>query len=140
MGAGGGGGSDDEAAAKVLRLAAGLEEQCPPPFDVRKIRNDFQSRSDPDPLKTVLFQELDRYNKLLKSLKSDVHALQLGVQGLVVITPKLERVSAACQSGRVPDSWSFAYPSTKPLGPWMRDLLARVEQMREWVDKALPKV
>merc|ERR1719456_626121 len=71
--AGGGGGSDDEAAAKVLRLAAGLEEQCPPPFDVRKIRNDFQ--------------ELDRYNKLLVMLKRDVHALQLGVQGLVVITP-----------------------------------------------------
>jgi len=107
---------------------------------VRKIRNDFQSRSDPDPLKTVLFQELDRYNKLLVMLKRDVHALQLGVQGLVVITPKLMQVSDAAQAGRVPDAWGFAYPSTKPLGPWMRDLLERVDQMRDWVEKAIPKV
>jgi len=27
------------------------------------------SRSDPDPLKTVLFQELDRYNALLNTVR-----------------------------------------------------------------------
>jgi len=138
--ASGAGASDDEAAARVLSLAKGLEEQTPPSWDLRAVRKSFESRSDPDPLKTVLFQELDRYNKLLKNLKRDTHALQLGVQGLVVITPKLELVSQYCQAGRVPDAWSFAYPSTKPLGPWMRDLLMRVDQMKSWIDVALPKV
>jgi dynein heavy chain, axonemal len=138
--ASGAGASDDEAAARVLNLAKGLEEQTPPSWDLRAVRKSFESRSDPDPLKTVLFQELDRYNKLLKNLKRDTHALQLGVQGLVVITPKLELVSQYCQAGRVPDAWSFAYPSTKPLGPWMRDLLMRVDQMKTWIDVALPKV
>ena len=74
--ASGAGASDDEAAARVLSLAKGLEEQTPPSWDLRAVRKSFESRSDPDPLKTVLFQELDRYNKLLKNLKRDTqHAV-----------------------------------------------------------------
>jgi hypothetical protein len=30
-------------------------------FDMRTVREKLESRSDPDPLKTVLYQELDRY-------------------------------------------------------------------------------
>jgi len=46
----------------------------------------------------------------------------------------------ACQAGFVPDAWSFCYPSTKPLGSWMRDLVLRCEFMTNWINTALPKV
>jgi len=136
--AGGDGGESVEEA--VLRIARGLEEQVPSPWDMVAVKKDMAARSDPDPLKTVLFQEADRYNSLVKKLRKQLHDLQLGVQGLVVITPELETVSGACQAGFVPDAWSFAYPSTKPLGPWMRDLVQRCEFLNTWITKDLPKV
>ena len=97
-------------------------------------------RSDPEPLKTVLFQEVDRYNKLLKKMRSTLIDLQRGIQGLVVITPELEGIFASLLNGSVPKAWSFCYPSLKPLGSWMRDLQLRVQQMQQWVEVELPKV
>ena len=40
----------------------------------------------------------------------------------------------------MPKSWSFCYPSLKPLGAWMRDLLERHAQMKTWAAEAMPKV
>jgi len=66
--------------------------------------------------------------------------LQKAVQGLVAITPDLEQISDSLQAGTVPDFWSFCYPSLKPLGMWMSDLVARCEQMQAWAATAMPRV
>jgi dynein heavy chain len=124
----------------VLRVAVGLEEQVPSPWNAKEVRKAMSARSDPDPLKTVLYQETDRYSLLVTKLRKQLHDLQLGVQGLVVITPELETVSTACQAGFVPDAWGFCYPSLKPLGSWMRDLVERCQFMNTWIETALPKV
>jgi dynein heavy chain len=39
---------------------------------------------------------------------------------------------------RVPDQWSFAYFSTKPLSNWKEDLSARYHFFREWVATGTP--
>jgi len=31
-----------------------------------------------------------------------------------------------------------AYPSLKALGPWTRDLLQRLDQLKRWIDKGYP--
>jgi len=133
--------ADGEEAAEtvVLRTAKGLEDNCPPVWEMRVVKEKMSSRSDPDPLKTVLFQEIDRYNKLLKRLHVDLRELQLGVQGLTVITPALEAVADSALAGKVPGAWMFAYPSLKPLGAWMPDLVARCTQFTDWADTAMPK-
>lgn len=41
---------------------------------------------------------------------------------------------------QVPSSWSKCYPSLKPLGAWMRDLILRAEHIRGWAMVAMPKV
>ena len=43
----------------------------------------------------VLYQEVDRYNRLLLTLHQSLKDLELGVQGLVVVTPELERIMGA---------------------------------------------
>lgn len=134
------GGDGESAEDAVLRVAVGLEEQVPSPWNSKDVKKAMSSRSDPEPLKTVLYQETDRYSGLVSKLRKQLHDLQLGVQGLVVITAELESVAFACQAGFVPDAWSFCYPSTKPLGPWMRDLVARCEFMDQWITTAQPKV
>lgn len=39
---------------------------------------------------------------------------------------------------QVPPAWLKAYPSLKALGPWTRDLLLRLDQLRRWIDKGYP--
>lgn len=39
---------------------------------------------------------------------------------------------------QVPPAWLKAYPSLKALGPWTRDLLQRLDQLRRWIDKGYP--
>ena len=97
-------------------------------------------RADPEPLKVVLYQECERYNKLLGAMKRTLSALQKGIAGTVVITAELEAIFDALLVGRVPQAWAFCYPSIKPLGLWVRDLLARVEQLNAWVTKDFPRV
>ena len=39
---------------------------------------------------------------------------------------------------QVPPAWLKAYPSLKALGPWTRDLLQRLDQLKHWIDKGYP--
>ena len=73
------GGQSNE--SKVLTIAAELERTLPESFNVEEVVSIMSSRSDPDPLKTVLFQEVDRYNKLLGRMRRSLVDLQKGVKG-----------------------------------------------------------
>ncbi len=95
---------------------------------------------DNSPLKVVLVQEIARFNKLLVRIHKSLKDLQKGLKGLVVISSELEMVFNSLFVARVPEMWSNAYPSLKPLGPWVRDLAVRIDQLRNWADVALPKV
>jgi dynein heavy chain len=135
-----------------------LHVQLPDLFDMKELHESLESRSDPEPMKTVLLQEVERYNKLVHVLRRTltgrhlcvvgytVHpipastAIQKAVQGLEAVTAELEEVIAGLLSFAVPNSWSFAYPSSKPLGSWVRDLLQRLNQISEWCEVGMPNV
>lgn len=85
-------------------------------------------------------QEVGRYNQLLGRVRSSLVNLRRGIKGLVVISPALEQVYDALYGGQVPDMWKTAYPSLKALGPWVRDLVLRIEQMAKWAADGPPKV
>merc|ERR1712086_74533 len=125
---------------KVLRQVGILAGQVPAVINTRETRKIMEARSDPEPMKTVLFQELDRYNGLLAFLKTCMIQIELATKGLALITPELEEISDSMLAGKVPTAWAFAYPSLKPLGSWMLDLGMRVHQFEEWIEHAIPKV
>jgi hypothetical protein len=49
-------------------------------------------------------------------------------------------VFEALYAGKVPAAWLKAYPSLKGLGPWTRDLLARIEQLARWAEGSYPRI
>jgi dynein heavy chain len=126
--------------AKVLRMAEELIEKAVSPFDVHDLKSEMAARPDPEALKTCLFQECDRYNVLFTKVKQSLVALAKGIQGLVVITSELESVFDSLLLGRIPEAWSFCYPSLKSLGDWWSDLEKRYEQMDTWGKESMPKV
>lgn len=51
---------DEEEVDPMAAQCGDLLSQTAEPFEMRAVREKLESRSDPDPLKTVLYQELDR--------------------------------------------------------------------------------
>uniref|UniRef100_A0A7S2RVL0 Dynein heavy chain n=1 Tax=Mucochytrium quahogii TaxID=96639 RepID=A0A7S2RVL0_9STRA len=131
-----GGQSDDDV---VLLIAQDLAKKVPGAFDAYEAKQTMSLRSDPAPLKSVLLQEIDRYNVLLIAIASSLKGLESGIQGFTLITAELEDVFNALLAGRVPSAWGTCYPSTKGLGSWMRDLDQRVAFLTTWLTGGLPK-
>lgn len=68
-----------------------------------------------------------------------LHDLQRALKGLVVLSAELEAMGNACFDQRVPVAWTnAAYPSLKPLGPWFKDLLQRLNFLTGWIDMGIP--
>ncbi|KAJ8943600.1 hypothetical protein NQ318_006602 [Aromia moschata] len=85
-------------------------------------------------LTTVLTQEIDRYNKLLKLIHSSMENLKKAIKGLVVMSEALEQVFKAFMNNQVPGMWSAkAYNSLKSLGSWVNDLTLRLDFIFIWL-------
>lgn len=80
-------------------------------------------------LTTVLFHEVNRYNKLLSKMHASMENLQRAIKGLVVMSAELENVFNSLLNNQVPKLWQNlnVYQSLKSLGSWTRDLECRID-------------
>jgi dynein heavy chain len=81
-------------------------------------------------------------NLLLAEMKRSLAELDLGLKGDLTISEPMEGLMRSLASDAVPASWrNLAYPSLRPLGSWLLNLLQRCQQLTEWTaDLGLPKV
>ena len=115
---------------QVLELAADVLKKVPTPIDYYGTQKLLAN--EPSPLNVVLLQEIERYNKLLVNISSSLVDLENAIKGLVVMSTELEEIFQCMFEARVPDLWSRAFKSKKPLGSWTRDLIERIEQFSTW--------
>merc|ERR1711939_910620 len=115
---GGGGMSWDDQLAEV---SADIEGRLPPAYDIELALIQFPVRYD-EAMNTVLTQEVQR-----------------AIKGLVVMSGELETMGNSMVTGKVPGAWAkAAYPSRKPLGSWVLDLIARLKFLQDWFDALVP--
>lgn len=86
----------------------------------------------------IFFFTTPRYNNLLSTIRRTLATIIKVTQGTASTSAELEEVQTGLLQLKVPRLWGTTYPSQKPLGSWMRDLAARVEFFRIWIDEALP--
>ncbi|WIA33430.1 hypothetical protein OEZ86_006562 [Tetradesmus obliquus] len=122
----------------VEAIANDLLDQVPAPFNLEAVMK--AKSDDPSALHVVLFQEVERYNSLLVGLRRSCAELVKGIKGLVVMSADLDQIFDALYNSKVPSAWLKTYPSLKALGPWTRDLLARIEQLARWVEGSYPRL
>eukprot|EP00798_Chlamydomonas_sp_ICE-L_P024949 gene24949-10605_t len=78
-------------------------------------------------MNTVLCQELVRFNRLLEVVHRSLQSLQKALKGLVLMSDDLEQLGHAMYDGKVPSMWmSKSYPSQKPLGSYVQDLIDKM--------------
>ena len=126
----------------VTDLVAALEAQLPSSLSLSQAKEGLFSqdvRGQVPSLSIVLKQEVDRFNRLLHVMRKSLSALSRAIRGLVVMSGELELMYNSLLNSAVPKMWSdAAFPSLKPLASWMKDLVARIDFMRSWLEQGNP--
>lgn len=89
---------------------------------------------------TVLVQEMEKFNRLLTTMKKLLIDIDLAINGFIVMSETLDEMYLKFTNNQVPKSWAkVGYLSLKPLSSWFKDLLDRVIFMRGWLENGNPQ-
>jgi dynein heavy chain len=127
--------------SKVLdELAADVLRKLPARFDIDIIRAKWPV-DYAESMNTVLVQECIRYNRLTDVLRTSLTSLRKALVGEVVMSREVELVAQSMFDGMVPEMWAtVSYPSLKPLGSYVTDLVSRLAFLREWIEHDVPSI
>lgn len=132
---GGKGASAEEMLDKLIQSILG---DFPPEYDVNEIMKQYPVSYN-ESMNTVLTQELQRFNGLIKIVRSSLKDIKLAMLGKIVMNASLEAASKSLFNGKVPDLWmGKSYPSLKPLGSYVADLKARLSFFQKWIEVGPP--
>uniref|UniRef100_A0A8C3J240 Dynein axonemal heavy chain 6 n=1 Tax=Chrysemys picta bellii TaxID=8478 RepID=A0A8C3J240_CHRPI len=72
--------------------------------------------------------------------QSSLETLNKAIAGFVVMSEEMEKVYNSFLNNQVPTLWAnAAYPSLKPLGGWVKDLVLRTTFVDFWLRRGQPK-
>ncbi|XP_012230668.2 dynein axonemal heavy chain 3 [Linepithema humile] len=124
----------------VSVLASEILSKMRPQFDIEYVSSKYPVLYM-NSMNTVLRQELVRFNELTVVIKETLSNVQKAIKGQVLMSPELEEVYISMSIGKVPLAWDRkSYPSLKPLGSYVNDLLARLQFLQDWIDHDVPNV
>ncbi|XP_076804480.1 dynein axonemal heavy chain 3-like isoform X3 [Clavelina lepadiformis] len=122
----------------VQELASDILSKLPDGFKLQEVQAKYPTDYS-ESMNTVLAQELIRFNRLTAVVRSSLQDLQRALRGLVLLSVDLEDVLDNMLVGKVPSLWAAkSYPSLKPLGSYVSDLIARLQFFKTWVTSGKP--
>lgn len=133
-------GQETEIVDPVLSLCTDIARRLPEAFDEDAVAEMYPVEYT-NSMNTVLRQEIVRFNRLLAFIKVSLNDTRRAILGQLAMIPEIEKVHKAMALGRLPEAWAKkSYPSLKPLGSYINDLLARLSVLQRWIDDGEPTV
>jgi dynein heavy chain len=130
-----GGASSEEV---VDEIAKDVLARLPKAWNLPKIQQKYPTMYE-ESMNTVLTQELGRFNALIKVISSSLQDMQKAIKGLLLMSADLEDAFFEIFNGKTPAMWlKYSYPSLKPLGGYVNDLVERLKFFQTWVDNGTP--
>lgn len=122
----------------ILEMAANIKEKLPENFDIDAVFQKFPFTYH-DTLNSILTQELHKFNVLLSEIRNSCDDLLNVVNGIVLLTPKLDETISSLMNGKIPKSWmKKSYPSLKCVSSYIDDFLERLKFFSSWIDNGKP--
>jgi dynein heavy chain len=114
-------------------------QDFPEEFDIAEAREKYKTTRE-ESMNTVLTQELDRFNNLIKVVRSSLTNIKRASEGLIIFSFELEKAAQSLMIARVPQIWKkLSYPSLKPLPGYIKDLIQRIRFFETWLKEGKPK-
>jgi len=124
----------------VHDISTDILSRIPQVFDVELVERRHPLSYD-ESMNTVLKQELIRYNRLLKVMRSSLVNIIAAMKGEVVLSADLDEMAMQIYNNQTPKRWlKQSYPSLKPLAPYVTDFEARMTFFTSWADNGSPDV
>jgi len=137
-----GGGSGGSREDYIGGVASDIKVKVPDVHDLVEVRIIIERKNGvPTPEQIVLLQELERYNKLTKLMKTNLVDLGRAMIGEIGMSEALDKIGDSLFNGNLPDAWLRWSPaSEKPIGSWMTHFVARETQYALWIEEGEPAV
>ncbi|KAM0726763.1 Dynein axonemal heavy chain 10 [Formica fusca] len=115
----------------IDNIAKEISVKIPAPYDINKVKKNFGVAVTPTAI--VLFQELERFNRLIKTITRTLNQLRKAIIGEIGMDTTLENISVALYNGTLPKEWAnFAPDTRKNLAGWMDHFQRRIDQYTNW--------
>jgi len=131
----GGGSSPEDIVGEVAHTVL---ERMPDVFDLKQIGELYPTKYE-ESMNTVLIQEATRFNRLIAVVLASLKDMQKALKGLLLMSADLEAAFFSIFDGKTPAMWlGKSYPSLKPLGGYVNDLVERLKFFQKWIDEGIP--
>lgn len=124
----------------VYSLAEDMLEKLPKQYNQFEVKEALHRMGALLPMNIFLRQEIDRIQKVIKTVQSTLCDLKLAIDGTIVMSQGLRTSLDAMYDARIPECWLKVSWESATLGFWYTELLERDHQFRNWCHNGKPNV